>query len=211
MSSVGTTNISFSGLRGNWSNESFSNSSGQNSTDPGNNSNIKLSEFRGATFATSTGTLNSQSVVPLDTKSALSIDEFKGKTFGTRTFYLRINNLNDSTAIKYAITDSSSTVNPAATTNSPITIAQGGNASMTIVDAQGGVSLSIYTVSGRSNNLTALSAGSPTTSSGLVYAVVSTGVGTLKWNPFANTSSDGIAAGITGSSGTPTIINCKTE
>ena len=73
---IGTSNISFSGLRAAWSATGYAPGS-----DPGggSNSNISLSEFRGATFTTGPS-------VPDDSDEEISInDDFKGRTFGGGT------------------------------------------------------------------------------------------------------------------------------
>lgn len=68
-SSVGTSDITFSGLRSAWGNAGYS-----GGTDPGS-TNIQLSEFRGANFTDGTTVPNS---------GEISInDDFKGKTFGS--------------------------------------------------------------------------------------------------------------------------------
>ena len=67
--SVGSTDISFSGLRSAWGNTSYSGGS-----DPGS-SNIQLSEFRNATFTDS-------SSVPGYGEISIN-DDFKGKTFAS--------------------------------------------------------------------------------------------------------------------------------
>ena len=71
---IGTSNISFSGLRAAWSATGYAPGS-----DPGggSNSNISLSEFRGATFTTGPS-------VPDDSDEEISInDDFKGRTFAS--------------------------------------------------------------------------------------------------------------------------------
>ena len=69
MAGVGSTNISFSGLRTAWGNASYAGGS-----DPGA-TNISLSEFRGATFTNGT-TAPSSGEISIN-------DDFKGKTFGS--------------------------------------------------------------------------------------------------------------------------------
>ena len=69
MAGVGTTNISFSGLRTAWGNASYTGGS-----DPGS-SNLSLSEFRNATFTDGTS-------VPSSGQISLNTN-FKGKTFGS--------------------------------------------------------------------------------------------------------------------------------
>ena len=69
MAAVGTSNISFLGLRNNWNTTSFVGGS-----DPGT-TNISLSEFRNATFTDGTS-------VPGSGEISIN-DDFKGKTFGT--------------------------------------------------------------------------------------------------------------------------------
>ena len=68
MSSVGSSNISFSGLRTAWGNARYVGGS-----DPGA-SNISLSEFRGATFT-------SGDTIPAS--GSISISNFASKTFGS--------------------------------------------------------------------------------------------------------------------------------
>ena len=68
-SSVGTSNITFLGLRNNWNEVSFSGGS-----DPGT-TNISLSEFRNATFTDGT-------TVPSTGEISIK-DDFRGKTFGS--------------------------------------------------------------------------------------------------------------------------------
>ena len=71
---VGSSNISFSGLRESWGTESYVGGSDPGS---GSNSNISLSEFRGATFTNDTS-------VPDDSDEEISIeDDFQGRTFGS--------------------------------------------------------------------------------------------------------------------------------
>ena len=70
MATVSTSNISFLGLRNNWNSASFVGGS-----DPGT-TNIKLSEFRNATFTDG-------SSVPSSGSISINSD-FKGKTFGTK-------------------------------------------------------------------------------------------------------------------------------
>ena len=69
MATVGTSNISFLDLRNNWNSASFAGGS-----DPGT-TNIKLSEFRNATFTDG-------SSVPSSGSISINSD-FKGKTFGS--------------------------------------------------------------------------------------------------------------------------------
>ena len=67
---VGTTNISFSGLRSNWGSQGYDGGSDPGS---GSNSNISLSEFRGARFDDNTF---------INYSGSLSIeDNFRGKSF----------------------------------------------------------------------------------------------------------------------------------
>ena len=68
---VPNTNISFSVLRDKWASASPSFPGG---SDPGNQDNVSLSEFRGATFTDSTS-------VPASGEISIN-DDFKGKTFG---------------------------------------------------------------------------------------------------------------------------------
>ena len=71
---IGTSNISFSGLRAAWSATGYAPGS-----DPGggSNSNISLSEFRGATFTEGD---------PVPASGEISIkDDFKGRTFGSQS------------------------------------------------------------------------------------------------------------------------------
>ena len=73
---VPNTNISFSVLRDKWASASPSFPGG---SDPGNQDNVSLSEFRGATFTDGT-------TVPGTPGSGVEIsinDDFKGKTFGS--------------------------------------------------------------------------------------------------------------------------------
>ena len=71
---IGTSYISFSGLRSAWGEASYVGGSDPGS---GSNSNISLSEFRGATFTNDTS-------VPDDSDEEISIeDDFKNKTFGS--------------------------------------------------------------------------------------------------------------------------------
>jgi hypothetical protein len=74
---VGTSSISFSGLRTSWGNASYAGGS-----DPGS-STISISEFHGATFTSGS---------PIDANGAgdsVSIDtHFKGRTFGSGTVAL---------------------------------------------------------------------------------------------------------------------------
>jgi len=71
---VPNTNISFSVLRDKWASAS---PSFTGDSDPGNQTNVSLSEFRGATFTDGT-------TVPTGSTAEISInDDFKGKTFGT--------------------------------------------------------------------------------------------------------------------------------
>ncbi len=70
MSSVGSSNISFSGLRTAWGNARYVGGS-----DPGA-SNISLSEFRGATFTSGSG-----DTIPAS--GSISISDFASKTFGS--------------------------------------------------------------------------------------------------------------------------------
>ena len=71
---VGSSNISFSGLRESWGAASYVGGSDPGS---GSNSNISLSEFRGATFTNDTS-------VPDSSDEEISIeDDFQGKTFGS--------------------------------------------------------------------------------------------------------------------------------
>ena len=70
---VGSSNISLSGLRESWGTESYVGGSDPGS---GSNSNISLSEFRGATFTNDTSD-------PDSSDEEISIeDDFKDKTFG---------------------------------------------------------------------------------------------------------------------------------
>jgi hypothetical protein len=83
---VGTSSISFSGLRTAWSNASYAGGS-----DPGS-STISISEFHGATF-TSGDPINAD-----EAGDSVSINtHFKGRTFGSAssTFYLKITNDGD--------------------------------------------------------------------------------------------------------------------
>ena len=68
MAGVGTTNISFSGLRTAWGNASYAGGSDPGATD------ISLSEFHGATFTDGNSA---------PTSGEISISDFSGKTFGT--------------------------------------------------------------------------------------------------------------------------------
>ena len=71
---IGTSYISFSGLRSAWGEASYVGGSDPGS---GSNSNISLSEFRGATFTNDTS-------VPDDSDEEISIeDDFKNKPFGS--------------------------------------------------------------------------------------------------------------------------------
>ena len=69
---VPNTNISFSVLRDKWATASPSFPGG---SDPGNQDNVSLSEFRGATFTDGT-------TVPSSGEISIN-DDFKGKTFGS--------------------------------------------------------------------------------------------------------------------------------
>jgi hypothetical protein len=70
MAAVGSSNISFSGLRTAWGSASYAGGS-----DPGA-TNISISEFRGATFTDST-------TVPTGSASISIGSHFRNKTFGS--------------------------------------------------------------------------------------------------------------------------------
>ena len=95
---IGTQHISFSGLRAAWSATGYAPGS-----DPGggSNSNISLSEFRGATFTSGPS-------VPSDSDEEISInDDFKGRTFGSVPYEFAIN-----VGGTYAISGSLSSISP---------------------------------------------------------------------------------------------------
>ena len=74
---IGTSYISFSGLRSAWGDTSPAYVGVEVDPGSGSNSNISLSEFRGATFTSGPS-------VPSDSDEEISIeDDFKGRTFGS--------------------------------------------------------------------------------------------------------------------------------
>tara|TARA_B100000949_G_C14158049_1_gene397811 strand:+ start:69 stop:875 length:807 start_codon:yes stop_codon:yes gene_type:complete len=99
---IGTSHISFSGLRSAWGDTSPAYVGVGVDPGSGSNSNISLSEFRGATFTDDTS-------VPSDSDEEISIeDDFKDKTFGSVTSYEFAINVGGT----YTISGSLSSISP---------------------------------------------------------------------------------------------------
>lgn len=100
MAGVGTSSISFSGLRTSWGNASYAGGSDPAASNSAVHPGIAISEFHGATFTSGN---------PIDANGAgdsVSIDtHFKGRTFGSSatTYYLQLNNDDALTTIRYTI------------------------------------------------------------------------------------------------------------
>jgi hypothetical protein len=184
---VGTSSISFSGLRTAWGNASYAGGS-----DPGS-STISISEFHGATFTSGS---------PIDANGAgdsVSIDtHFKGRTFGSSatTYYLQINNEGTFNSFQYEISNITSMTSGNQGPNSLLPMGMGDDSSGELVYTDSNTTITI-TITDSDDNPVDVTGFNAATGLSVPSTPVSGGVFTLTWSA-------------TGSSGSPLVLGIST-